>query len=74
MVQETRQQCPVVLRKDLEERLLTWEDLEPGQFEIMIERRGKRIREKAEQLFGLQEDAFNALFADKQAKPAPATA
>jgi hypothetical protein len=55
--------------KDLEERLLIWEDLEPGQFDAMIERRGKRIREKAEQFFGLQEDAFNALFADKQDKP-----
>ena len=36
----------------------------------MIERRGKRIREKAEQLFSMPEDEFNALFADKQDKPA----
>jgi len=27
--------------KDLEERLMTWEDLEPGNFDTMIERRGK---------------------------------
>lgn len=26
--------------KDLEERLLTWEDLQPGNFEAMIQRRG----------------------------------
>jgi hypothetical protein len=59
--------------KDLEERLLTWEDLEPGQFDNMIERRGKKIREKAEQLFSLKEDAFNSLFKDKQEKAIPAT-
>jgi hypothetical protein len=54
--------------KDLEERLLSWDDLQPGNFEVMIERRGKRIREKAEQLFGLSEQEFNVLFADKPTK------
>ncbi len=48
--------------QDLAERLLSWDDLEPGQFENMIENRGKRIREKAEQFFGLSETEFNALF------------
>ena len=55
-------------RKGISRRLLTWKDLEPGQFDSMIERRGKRIREKAEQLFGVKEDAFNALFADEPVK------
>jgi len=32
----------------------------------MLERRGKKIREKAEMLFSLKEEAFNSLFADKQ--------
>jgi hypothetical protein len=50
--------------QDLQERLLTWDDLEPGQFETMIERRGKKIREKAEQFFSMPEAEFNALFAD----------
>jgi hypothetical protein len=51
--------------KDLEERLLTWDDLQPGNFESMIERRGKKIRQKAEEIFGLQEQEFDALFAQK---------
>ena len=55
--------------KDLEERLLTWDDLEPGHFEAMIEQRGKKIRQNAEKLFGLSEQEFNALFADKETKP-----
>lgn len=49
--------------KDLEERLLEWAELEPGCFETMIEKRGRRIRAKAEELFGLKEEEFNALFA-----------
>jgi hypothetical protein len=49
--------------KDLEERLLTWDLLEPGQFERLIEERGRRIRQKAEVLFGISESEFDALFA-----------
>ncbi len=52
--------------EDLEGRLLEWEDLNPGQFEIMIEKRSKKIRAKAGELFGTTEEEFNALFADKQ--------
>jgi len=48
--------------KDLEERLLTWDLLEPGQFERMIQERGHRIRQRAETLFGISETEFNALF------------
>ena len=47
---------------DLKERLLTWDDLEPGHFESMLQNRGKRIRTKAEELFKISEDKFNALF------------
>ena len=54
--------------KDLEERLLTWDDIQPGRFETMIERRGERIRRKAEELFSLSEQEFNALFAEKPIK------
>jgi hypothetical protein len=50
--------------KDLEERLLQWEDLNPGQFEAMIEKRSKKIRTKAAELFGVTEEEFNAMFAD----------
>jgi len=39
--------------------------LEPGQFENMINIRGKKIREKAEKLFGVSETDFNALFNDQ---------
>jgi hypothetical protein len=59
--------------KDLEERLLTWEDLQPGNFELMIDRRGQKIRQKAEKLFVMSEPEFNALFADKEAKGEPET-
>ena len=50
---------------DLNERLLSWDLLEPDQFENMIDVRGKRIREKAEKLFGLSEQEFNNLFKDE---------
>lgn len=59
--------------KDLEERLLTWEDLQPGNFESMIDRRGKKIRQNAEKLFGVTELEFNGLFAEKDAKSEPET-
>ena len=51
--------------KDLQERLLEWEDLNPGQFESMIEKRSRKIRTKAAELFGVTEEEFNALFAEK---------
>jgi hypothetical protein len=55
--------APPYSDKDLAERLLTWDDLPPGNFEAMIERRGKKIREKAEKFFGLSEHELNQLFA-----------
>ncbi len=51
--------------EDLKDRLLQWQDLNPGQFESMIERRSSAIRAKASDLFGITEEEFNALFADK---------
>lgn len=50
--------------RDLEERLLEWDDLNPGQFEYMIERRSRKIRAKSAELFGITEEEFDALFAD----------
>jgi len=50
---------------DLNERLLSWDLLEPDQFENMLDVRGKKIREKAEKLFGLSEQEFNNLFKDE---------
>jgi hypothetical protein len=59
---------PPYSERDLEERLLTWDDLEPGHFEPMIKNRGEKIRKKAEELFGLKEEEFNALFAEPTAE------
>ena len=50
--------------QDLEDRLLSWNDLEPDNFMSLIETRGKKIRKRAEQLFGLTEEEFDSLFAD----------
>jgi len=50
--------------KDLEERLLLWEDLNPGQFKTMIDRRSSKIRLKAAEMFGVTEEQFNTLFTD----------
>lgn len=51
--------------EDIAERLLQWEDLNPGRFEVMIEKRSKKIRTKAAELFGATEEEINALFVDK---------
>jgi hypothetical protein len=50
--------------QDLKERLLTWDDLQPGNFDKMIEARTKRIIKKAESLLGYTESEINALFED----------
>lgn len=55
---------PAYSDKDLEERLMKWIELDPGSFETMIEQRGRRIRAKAEEMFGMSEDEFNKLFAE----------
>lgn len=48
--------------RDLEERLLTWKLLEPEAFPAMLEQRGRKIRQKAEALFGVSEAYLNSLF------------
>ncbi len=48
--------------KDLEKRLLTWENLQEGNFENMLEERGEKIRKKTLSLFNITEKEFNALF------------
>ena len=48
--------------RDLDERLLTWDDLQPGHFKSMIDKRGQ----EAVQLFGIEEAEFDALLADNQ--------
>lgn len=57
---------PPYTDQDLEERLLTWEDIEPGTFQKMLEVRGARIRKKAEAMLGFTEEEINALFAEKK--------
>ena len=47
---------------DLNERLLTWDNLETGSFEAMIEERGKKIRSRACEIFGYTEENINKLF------------
>jgi hypothetical protein len=61
--------APPYSEQDLQERLLSWEDLQPGCFEEMIVRRGRKIRQKAQELFGLSEDSFNKLFEEEQKCP-----
>jgi hypothetical protein len=64
--------APPYSQTDLDERLLTWDDLEPGHFDMMLERRGSAIRQKAQDFFHVTETQFNALFDDKDTKPIPA--
>jgi hypothetical protein len=47
---------------DLRERLLTWDQLQPGQFQAMLEERTKLIHERALTLFGMKADDFDTLF------------
>lgn len=48
--------------RDLRERLLSWDLLEPGQFETMVEVRARRIQEQAAELFGMSMEEIDALF------------
>jgi hypothetical protein len=59
--------APPYSEQDLQERLLCWDDLQPGNFDEMIDRRGKKIRKKAEDLFGMTEEDFDLMFADNHA-------
>lgn len=65
--------APAYSDNDLQERLLTWDDLEPSHFESMLVTRGKKIRQKAEELFGMKEQEFDALFSAPAAASQTAT-
>ena len=54
--------APAYTDQDMEDRLLTWELIQPGAFDRLLEIRGAKIREAACKLFHLQESDFNALF------------
>jgi hypothetical protein len=53
---------PAYSAKDLEARLLTWEVLQPGQFETMLEERARLIQNRALAIFGMTTDEFEGLF------------
>ena len=48
--------------QDMDDRLLSWELVQPGAFEKMLEIRGEKIRVAACKLFHMQEEEFNKLF------------
>jgi hypothetical protein len=54
--------APVYSDQEMEERLLSWDLIQPGAFEKLLEVRGQRIREKALQLFHMTEQDFHNLF------------
>lgn len=60
--------APSYTEQDLKERLLTWDDLRPGNFSEMLKARSARIRVKAELMFGFSESEIGALFAKEQKK------
>lgn len=56
---------------DLAGRLLSWDLLQPGQFDQLITTRGQQIQDRALALFGTDAKAFDSLFAEpKVANPA----
>ncbi|MBW2006019.1 MAG: DUF262 domain-containing protein [Deltaproteobacteria bacterium] len=56
---------PPYTDQDLKERLLSWDDLQPGNFDKMIAERSKRIIKRAESILGYSEDEINALFEEE---------
>lgn len=54
--------APAYTDQDMEERLLKWDDIEPGNFAKMLVDRGERIKKKAEQFLGFSEEEINTLF------------
>jgi hypothetical protein len=47
---------------DLNERLLTWENLQPGNFDAMCQERGEKIRNKVCETLGYAETDIDGLF------------
>lgn len=56
--------APAYTDQDMADRLLSWDLIQPGAFDRMLELRGARIREAACKLFHMSEDEFNALFVE----------
>ena len=54
--------APAYTDQDLEDRLLSWDLIQPGAFDQLLEVRGARIREAACKLFHMSESDFNNLF------------
>ena len=54
--------APAYTDQDLEARLLSWDLIQPGAFDQLLETRGARIREAACKLFHMSESDFNDLF------------
>ena len=48
--------------QEMDDRLLSWDMIEPGAFAHLLESRGQRIRERALQMFHMSEESFNKLF------------
>ena len=53
---------PAYTDQDLEARLLSWDLIQPGEFDQLLEIRGARIREATCKLFRMSESDFNNLF------------
>jgi len=53
---------PAYSDEDMKARLLSYELIEPGRFDDLLEERGAAIRRRALELFGMNLWAFNALF------------
>lgn len=54
--------CPPYSDEDLAERLLTWENLRPGQFDAMLQERGAKIRAQACKILGFSEYQIDSWF------------
>jgi hypothetical protein len=54
---------PAYTDLDLQNRLMSWDLIEPGQFETLLVARSAKIKERAAQLFGRSEAEFDSLFA-----------
>ncbi len=54
--------APAYTDQDMTDHLLSWDLIQPGAFEALLEVRGARIREAACKLFHMNEAEFNKLF------------
>lgn len=54
-------EAPPYTDQEMDERLLSWDLVQPGAFPNLLEVRGQRIRDKALNLFHMDEEQFRAL-------------